>query len=346
MTSGARQQAMAILLALGAAGLGCKKAEEASARERGDQDSPALAGQSGAELSTVLAKVDEVVITVKQLQDSINRQSPYIRSRYQSKEQKRIFLDNLIRFEVLAKEAARRGLDRDPEVIQTMKSAMITKLLKDELQSGIKPQDIPEADMKAYFEARQEEFNKPEEVRVSAIVLRNKRQAEAVAKAALGPEGQTNKGFRDLVSKHSVDQEGKLRGGDLRYFHRGSTEVPRPIIEAAFALGKTGDVAGPIAAGGSFYIIKQTGRRKAVTRTYEQVKRQIQNELYKDRREQSQKQFVEQLRSKAKVEVFEDNLKKVRVDTSRAHVDSHGPAGDLPVPGGGAPALPGSGAAP
>ena len=307
---------------------GCTRSDDkkSAGKGAGAESASALPLQSSEELSAVLAKVEGVTITVKQLQDSINRQSPYIRARYQSKEQKRVFLDNLIRFEVLAKEAERRGLDKDPEVVQTMKSAMITKLLKDELERGIKPEDIPEADMQAHFAAHQAEFNKPEEVRVSAVVLKSKAKADEVARLARSADGKTNKAFRDLVSKYSIDENSKLRGGDLRYFARESTEVPRPLIEAAFGLEKTGEIAGPIAVDGTFYVIKQTGRRKAVVKTYEQVKRQIQNDLYKDRREGSQKQFVEQLRSKARVEVFEDNLKKVRVDTSsRAAPEPSGP---------------------
>jgi peptidyl-prolyl cis-trans isomerase C len=307
---------------------GCTRSDDKKKSGAGGESASALAPQSSEDLSAVLAKVDGVTITVKQLQDAINRQSPYIRARYQSKEQKKVFLDNLVRFEVLAKEAERRGLDKDPEVVQTMKSAMITKLLKDELERGMKPEDVPEADMKAYFDAHQAEFNKPEEVRVSAVVLKKKAQADEVGKLARGEEGKSNKGFRDLVTKYSTDEDSKLRGGDLRYFARESTEIPKPVIEAAFGLEKTGDVAGPIPVGGVFYVIKQTGRRKAVVKTYDQVKRQIQNDLYKDRREAGQKQFVEQLRAKAKVELFEDNLKKVRVDTS-----SHAPAdGESPVP--------------
>jgi len=318
---------------------GCTRSDDkkAAGKGAGAESASALSTQSSEELSAVLAKVEGVTITVKQLQDSINRQSPYIRARYQSKEQKRVFLDNLIRFEVLAKEAERRGLDKDPEVVQTMKSAMITKLLKDELERGIKPEDVPEADMQAHFAAHQDEFNKPEEVRVSAVVLKSKAKADEVARLARSADGKSNKAFRDLVSKYSIDENSKLRGGDLRYFARESTEVPKPLIEAAFGLEKTGDLAGPIAVDGTFYVIKQTGRRKAVVKTYEQVKRQIQNDLYKDRREGSQKQFVEQLRSKAKVEVFEDNLKKVRVDTSsRAAPEPSGPdphAAPPPPPG-------------
>ena len=290
-----------------------------------------LAPQSNDDLSEPLARVDDAVITVRQLQDSINRQSPYVRARYASREQKRIFLDNMVRFEVLAREAERRGLDRDPEVVQTMKSAMITKLLKAELAAGVKPEDIPEAELRAFYDANRARFDKAEEVRVSAIVLAGQKQADEVARLARGPEGQSNKGFQALVTRHSVDEESKLRGGDLRHFGRDSTDVPKPVVEAAFGLARTGDVAGPIAVGNRFYVIKQTGRRDAVQRSFESAKREIQNELYKQRRDDAQKRLVEQLKARSKVEVFDDNLKKVRVDTSsQAGAEPTGPASATP----------------
>ena len=57
--------------------------------------------------------------------------------------------------------------------------------------------------MKAYYEANLAEYVKPEEIRVSAIILKNKAQAERVALEAKGEAGKTNKGFRDLVMKYS-----------------------------------------------------------------------------------------------------------------------------------------------
>jgi peptidyl-prolyl cis-trans isomerase C len=316
--------ALALVLAAGA----CRRSDpegEASSRAEG----PGLVPQTDDDLAAPLAKIDDVVITVRELQESINRQSPYVRARYASREQKRVFLDNMVRFEVLAKEAARRGLDRDPEVVQTMKSAMITKLLKAELASGVKPDDIAEPELRKFFEANPDRFRKPEEVRVSAIIVKKQEEADEVARLARGAQGQSNKGFRELVGKFSIDGETKLRGGDLRYFARDTTDVPEPVVEAAFGLARTGDVAGPIAVDGQFYVIKQTGRRPAMTRTYDQVKREIQNELYKEKREGQQRRLVDQLRSRAKIQLFEDNLKKIRVDTSSRAVGQPGaqPAG-------------------
>ncbi|HUH01482.1 MAG TPA: peptidyl-prolyl cis-trans isomerase [Kofleriaceae bacterium] len=300
----------------------------------------ALPPQSPDELAAPIAKVDDIVITIGELQERINRQSPYIRQRYTSLEQKREFLDNLIRFEVMAKEAFKRGFDKDPDVVRTMKQVMIQKLMKDQFENTLKPEDITDAEMKVFYEQHKDEYNKPEEVRVSAIVLKSKAQAAKVAKEALGEPGSSNKGFRELVTKYSTDDKTKIRGGDLRYFAMDTMEVPKAVVEAAFKLGKTGDVAGPITAGNQHYIIKQTGKRKAITKSFESVKRQIQNRLYRDKRTDSQKAFITGLRQSAKIEVFEGNLAKIRIDTSTSSVGGHG-GHDLPamIPEG-APAAP------
>jgi hypothetical protein len=89
----------------------------------------------------VVAKVDDNVITVGDVQERLNKQSPFIRARYTTVEKKKEFLDNLVRFEVMAREAQRRGYDKDPEVQRVMKQQMISKFLQkdfDVLVSGLR----------------------------------------------------------------------------------------------------------------------------------------------------------------------------------------------------------------
>lgn len=316
---------------------GCQKKSDSAPPAPGQtRGAPSAPPQNAEELGAPLAKIDDVTITLGEFQERINRQSPYIRARYTSLEQKKEFLDSLIRFEVLAKEAYKRGLDKDPEVVRTMKQVMIQKLMRDEFDAKVTAENVPEAEMKAYYDANLAEYVKPEEVRVSAIVLKNKAQAERVAIEAKGEAGKTNKGFRDLVMKYSADEDTKLRGGDLRYFDASTKELPAPVVKGGLALISTGDVSGVIDAGnGTFYVLKQTGRRKSMTKSFDDAKPAIRNKLFRDNRMKAQKDFVDNLRTSSKIEINEANLARVRVDTSTAVDDGHGH--DLtPPPMGGA----------
>jgi len=325
-----RVPAIGLGLALGLLGAlaiaGCQKKEEAGpARDRAPVTSPAAPPQSAEEVKAPLAKIDDVTITLGEFQERINRQSPYIRARYTSLEQKKDFLDSLIRFEVLAKEAARRGLDKDPEVVRTMKQVMIQKLMRDEFDAKITADTVADVEMKTYYDANLADYVKPEEVRASAIIVKNRAQAERVALEARGEAGKTNKGFRDLVNKYSQDEDSKLRGGDLRYFDGQTKEVPAPVVKAAFALLNTGDVSTAIDAGnGTWYILKQTGRRRSMTKSFDDAKPAIRNKLFRDKRLAAQKDFVDKLKGAAKIEINEANLAKVRIDMSAAGDDGHG----------------------
>lgn len=333
-----------VALALALTSLGCqKKSDGTTAGQPAPTNGPARAGggptsppQSAEELKAPLAKIDDVTITLGEFQERINRQSPYIRARYTSLEQKKEFLDSLVRFEVLAKEAYRRGLDKDPEVVRTMKQVMIQKLMRDEFDAKVTAENVPEAEMKAYYDANLSEYVKPEEVRASAIIVKNKAQADRVALEAKSDAGKTNKGFRDLVMKYSADEDTKLRGGDLRYFDATTKDLPAPVVRGAFALINTGDVSGVIDGGnGNFYVLKQTGRRKGMTKSFDDAKAAIRNKLFRENRIKAQKDFVDNLRNKSKIEVDEGNLAKVRIDTSMTQDDGRGH--DLtPPPMGGA----------
>ena len=142
---------------------------------------------------------------------------------------------------------------------------------------------------------------------------------DKIATEAQGDAGKTNKAFRDLVQKYTTDEDTKVRGGDLRYFAKDTKEVPKAVVDAAFALPRNGDVSAAIDAGdGKFYVIKITGKKNASTRTFDDVKQQIRNKLHREKRVTAQEDFVTKLKAAAHVEVNEANLAKVRIDTSGA----------------------------
>ncbi len=305
----------------------CKRSEE-SGQEKELTDKSAGA----VDPTAVLAKIDDTVITVGEFEQRIARQSPYVRGRYSSLEHKKEFLNNMIRFEVLAIEAKRRGIDKDPDAIRAAKQVMTQKLIQEEFAKTASLESISEAEIRAYYQANTSLYNKPEEVRVAAIIVRQRSLANKVAQLAKSAQGSTNHGFRNLVNAHSIDESSRKSGGDLGYFSRSTKNIPDAVVDAAMDIKKTGDVAGPIAANGKFYIIKQTGKRKPVSKPLEKVSEQIRNRLYREKRRKLIKSFVSQLKNAATIQIDEANLRKVRLPTTSSTTGGgHGENSTLPA---------------
>jgi peptidyl-prolyl cis-trans isomerase C len=283
--------------------------------------------------SQVVAKVDDSVITVSDVQERINKQSPFVRARYTNADKKKEFVDTLVKFEVMAGEAARRGYDKDPDVQRVMKQQMISKLMQKDFESKLKVEDVPDADVEKYYNEHPAEFHQKDEVRVSAILVKDKAKADrAYAEARALPKGPANamdqKGFRDLVAKYSEDDDSKPRGGDLSFFAADSTTVPKPIVEAAFKLKDVGDLGPVTKTDKGFAIVRLTQKRPGFSRPLPEVKRQIQQRLFRDLRTKAMDTFVDDLKKKSNISINEENLAKVVVEAGTSR-----PSG-MDLPGG------------
>ena len=264
-----------------------------------------------------LARVGDEIITVADLSERINKMSKYVRGRYQSLDKKRAMLDSLVETEVLAKEAARRGFAKDPEVVRMLQQVMIQRLRQKVVEEKVKESDITDKDVKEFFEKNNAQYFKPATVRVSHILVKDEATANKVL-AEVKAKGNDPRAFRDLVQQYSVDEATKKRAGDLRYFTKDEKKVTATVIEASFKMEKVGDVAGPVKSDQGFHVLKLVHKRAEVNRTAEdpQVKQQIVTRLVRDRRREALEAFRKDLRAKAKITVHEDRLAALKVDTT------------------------------
>jgi peptidyl-prolyl cis-trans isomerase C len=277
---------------------------------------PGSSPTSGGGDSPVVARIDDVVITAADVQDRINKQSPFVRARYSDLEKRKEFLDNLIRFEVMAKEADKRGYAHDPEVERVMKQQMISKFLQKDFESKLRVEDVPDADVEKYYKQHAEEFNRPDEVRVSQLVVKDKARAEKLAGEARAAGSHADgKAFRELVSKYSEDEDSKARGGDLTSFDKTSNLYPRELVEAAFALKEVGDISPPVKTDKGYHVLRLTQKHPGFSRPLGEVKRQIQQRLFRDVRAKALDAFVADLKTKYAVSIDEANLAKVTIDS-------------------------------
>jgi peptidyl-prolyl cis-trans isomerase C len=269
----------------------------------------------------VLVKVGDATITVGQFAQRLAALSPYLRARYNSPERRREFLENMVRFELLAIAAKEKGFDTAPEVQRTRNEVMVQKLME-QLFDGhdIKPVDVTEADVKAYYDAHQEEFSKPEQVRASHILIKNRATAERVLREAIAGGSDAEK-FYALAKQYNEDADTMARFGDLRFFSRpehkqpDEPDVADAVRTAAFSIGDIGGVhAQLVQTAAGFHIVKLTGKRAALNRPLDVARRLIQNRLWRERREQAIEKFIADLRAKANVEEHLEHLSQVKVD--------------------------------
>lgn len=271
--------------------------------------------------SAILATVGDRKITVADLEQQIGRKPPYLRARYASAEQKKTLLDDTVRFEALAQEAARRGYDKDPEVVLAAKQQMISRLMAKDFESTQSAAGIPDADIERYYGEHRAEFSKPEEVRVSEIVTSDEskaRKACTEAKARAGVAGPDLRSFRDLVSAYSEDEASRANGGDVGSFSSDTTAVPSPVVEAAFRL-KIGEISGPVKAGGRWVVLLLTQKRSGFERPLADVKDEIRQRLFRDAHERAMAAFIEAAEERASVARHDENLAKVVVPEATAN---------------------------
>lgn len=313
-----RRGALVVGLVVGSVGAGlaggCQRGEKgAAATPRGD----------------VVAKIGDREITVADLEAEINRQSPFARARYSAPERKKELLENLVRFEAMAAEARSRGYERDPDVQRVMKQQMITQLVQKEFDANLKPEDVPDAQVETYYRENPDEFTRQEEVRVSQIFTKDRAKAQRAAAEAKAAKKTDGKAFRDLVMKYSEDEDSKQRGGDLTFFDRKTTMYPAALVQASFALGEVNDVSAPVQTDKGWHVLKLTQRRPGFSRPLAEVKHDIQRRLFQEMRTKRMDQFVADMRSKLKVEIYEDQLSKVTV-AAPAPGATPAPNGPLP----------------
>ena len=89
---------------------------------------------------------------------------------------------------------------------------------------------------------------------------------------------------------------------------------PRRSSTRRSSCSTIGDVSPPVKTEQGVVILKLTGRRKALMRTFDEVKQQIRNQLYRDKRQDSMESFVKSLRDKASVKIDEGKLAKVQIE--------------------------------
>jgi peptidyl-prolyl cis-trans isomerase C len=312
----------ALLALLSVALLGCN--ESAVKPSPPDAGTPA-GGLAAEQAARVVARIDDRAITLGEFAKALERMDQFDRLRYQSKARRRELLGEMIDVDLLAVEAKRRGLDKDPEAEDAVRMILRDAMLAEARQGLPSPAEIPEADVRAYYNANADKFNEPERRRVAAIVMTDKKDAAKVLKEAQQIKNPVDWG--ELFFKHSVTAP-KSRGasnpaelaGDLGIVgppddtKGANPKVPTELRTAAFKLDAVGSIGGDLVeAEGKHYILRLNGITAPHRRTIAEAERSIRVLLVQEKMQQRERALEEELRKKFPVQIDDQALATVKV---------------------------------
>lgn len=200
-------------------------------------------------------------------------------------------LDEVVDQKLLAAEALKRKLDKDP-VAQRRLAAARDRILGDMLVEDVVADAVTENNIRGLYEEQQKLAKRSEEIRARQIVLASVADAEAVKKLLA-----TGASFEALAMERSRDPATRFNGGDLGYF---TTDVMPEAYDAALKDAKPGQIVGPFAVDNGFALVKVEDRRLEQPITLEAARPQIVRFLTYDRI----RDLLEKLRSKAKIETL------------------------------------------
>ena len=154
----------------------------------------------------------------------------------------------------------------------------IKYLLIDREQARLKV-TVPPNEIQRYYNDNIQQYQTPEQVRASHILLETagkndaevKKRAEEVLKQA-----KSGAEFAELAKKYSEDKGSKVNGGDLDYFGRG--RMVKEFEEAAFSM-MPGQISDLVKSQFGYHIIKVVDKKAPSTRTLDEVRPQIQQQL-------------------------------------------------------------------
>ncbi|HEX5380401.1 MAG TPA: peptidylprolyl isomerase, partial [Phenylobacterium sp.] len=145
-------------------------------------------------------------------------------------------MDEVVDQKLLAAEALKRKLDKDPAAQRRLAAAR-ERILGDMLVESTVSNAVNENAIRGLYQEQLKLAKQSEEVRARQIVVASQAEAEAVKKLLAAGAS-----FEALAMERSIDAATRFNGGDLGYF---TTDVMPEAYEANLKDAKVGQIAGP-----------------------------------------------------------------------------------------------------
>jgi len=166
---------------------------------------------------------------------------------------------------------------------------------------------VDSSEVSAYYEENPEQFEQPEQVRASHILIQVEEDASEADKAAAKEKLQAakeriaNGEEFSAVAREVSEGPSSERGGDLNYFGRGQM-VPE-FEKAAFNM-EVGEVSDIVETSFGFHLIKLTDYKESEKASFSEVEDNIKTHLERVKLQEAKKTFLDKEKQNANIERF------------------------------------------
>jgi peptidyl-prolyl cis-trans isomerase C len=207
-------------------------------------------------------------------------------------------------------EAFRQTLEQRKTTLAALRAdaregMLIDKLLGSEFAGRIA---VTREEIDGFYQKNPSQFQQPERVRASHILIRFPENANAAAKQQARSRAEeilralrAGNDFVDIAKTNSQDPGSAANGGDLGYFERG--QMVGAFEQTAFSL-RPGQTSELVETEFGYHIIRVADKQVSRTVPLDEVRPQIQQFLEGQEREEATQSFVAALKAKGKVEIL------------------------------------------
>ena len=210
-----------------------------------------------------------------------------------SPEQRSQALDNLVRAELLAQQAQKEGLDKQPETAQLIKMERLNILEQALSQKVLGDKQPTDDELKTEYDAEVAKLPKTE-YHARHILVATQPFAEKVIERLKKGEK-----FEDLAKAESMDSS-KTNGGDLGWFTLD--HMVKPFADAVSNLKNGQYTPAPVQTQYGWHVIQLLGTRPVSPPPFDQVKQRLAQVI----QAKKFRAYTDDLLKQSKVETFFD----------------------------------------
>ena len=177
--------------------------------------------------------------------------------------------DNLVRIELIAQQAEKDGLTKEPELANRLELARLNIIQQAAAQKYAKDHVPTEAELRAEYDSQ---------IGASSLVEYQARHilvsSEEVAQKVI-QQLKAGQDFAGLAKRLSLDKESAKNGGDLGWF--APNQMLKPVSDAVALLVKGAYTTTPVQTQYGWHVIQLTNTRDRTPPAFDAVKEQLGN---------------------------------------------------------------------